>query len=366
MTILRFISDEELRNAVERDKKELDSCVENKLSKSTLVLAGSIIEAILVDCFLAFPHPDVTPEQLLTTNLAQLIDWAEQDGWLTQRTRELSTIIKNYRNIIHPGREYRLKEKVDSNSALVAAKLVDIIIQEISENYAKKLGYTAEQAIHKVGIDPTCMSIFPHMIDKMVKVERIKLFKAIPSICNEQTFGDGYTYTATQIESFIKLHDLLKGEIPENVLKVEVHGVYDYIHNESKEDALFHLRFYKSNLEVLEPDQLDSVLSYLLSILVTGDSELLQLIYDWGICSELGKFLNNDRGKERIKNVIKQRLGRDDVDGDDEFLHIMGEHILDTIKYDLAKTVVKDIQKMNWYQSANRWAEILDESIVPF
>lgn len=113
MSDFNFISDDQLRIVVERDKKELDSCLKNQLCKSTLLLAGSIIETILVDYFLAFGKTGSTPAQILNSDLATLVSWAESDGLISSRTKEISTVIRNYRNLIHPGREYRLKERID-------------------------------------------------------------------------------------------------------------------------------------------------------------------------------------------------------------------------------------------------------------
>ena len=53
---------------------------------------------------------------------------------------------------------------------------MEIIAEEIGENYAKRLGYTAEQAIKKVKLDPSSSAIFSHIVDKMTPVERMKLF----------------------------------------------------------------------------------------------------------------------------------------------------------------------------------------------
>ena len=114
MADFRFISDEQLRITVERDKKELDACLSQHVNKSALLLAGSIIEAILVDYFLAFPRAGQTAAATLDTNLAKLIEWAEQDGLISPRTKEISTVIRNYRNLIHPGRDIGCRRRLTS------------------------------------------------------------------------------------------------------------------------------------------------------------------------------------------------------------------------------------------------------------
>lgn len=54
MSHLHYISDDVLRQMIERDRRELSGCLQNGLYKSTILLAGSVIEAVLVDYFLAF------------------------------------------------------------------------------------------------------------------------------------------------------------------------------------------------------------------------------------------------------------------------------------------------------------------------
>lgn len=356
MTNFRFISDEQIRIAVERDKKELDICIEHQVCKSALVLAGSIIEAILVDYFLAFPKPDTTSAQILKSDLATLIDWAEQDNLVSKRTKEISTVIRGYRNLIHPGKEYRLKEKVDIHSAIVAANLVEIVTQEIAENYAKRLGYTAQQAINKVRIDPSCVSLFPHIISKMAKVEREKLFKSIPELCVYD-----YDITETIVESFIKLHQALKSNISQDVLISETQRVYDSIHNSTKRDALFLLRFFNDDLNMLETDKKESVISYLFSMLETGDSDDLELLYDWLIFMPVGKQFN-EQYLEKLTSIVFRRLQNSSTDGNKEFLQVFCEQILSEVSFKYSDALIKKLRETRYFRDASSWADYIEKN----
>lgn len=356
MTNFRFISDEQIRIAVERDKKELDICIEHQACKSALVLAGSIIEAILVDYFLAFPRSNTTSEQVLKETLSNLIDWAEQDHLISKSTKEISTVIRGYRNLIHPGKEYRLKEKVDINSATVAAKLVEIVTQEIAENYAKRLGYTAEQAVNKVKLDPSCVSLFPHIISKMARIERIKLFKSIPDDCayDDNIYGE-------TVESFIKLHQSLKGNIPEEILNSEVQQVYERIHNSSRRDALFFLRFFNDDLNLLEPDQKESVISYLFSILEKGNSDDLDILYDWRIFTPVGKQFT-EKDLEKLKNIVFRRLQNSSNEGNKEFLRVFSEQVLSSVSYKDCGTLIAKIREAKYLRLASEWADYIEQN----
>lgn len=363
MTDLRFITDEQLRNMIERDKKELDRCLEHQLCKSTLLLAGSIIEAILVDFFLAFPRSTSTPKQVLVANLATLIEWAHQDNLITSRTKELSTVIRNYRNLIHPGREYRLEEKVDIHTATVAASLVEIITQEIAENYAKRLGYTAEQTINKVRLDPSCASIFPHVIDTMAPVERIKLFRSIPGM--HQTGED----VDAVVESFIKLHALLKDSIPQEIVITEAAQVYEYIRNRSRIETIFYLRFFANNLDTLENDQREAVITYLLSMLKDGNRDELLLCRKWKIYGQVGQFLNSEDGLKRLFEIAKERLysfalKSEEDKAEDIFLSVVHSQILlPKMSTDKMAAIANMLRELSWPDKAFEWASYLE---MPF
>jgi len=359
MTDFRFIADEQIRATIERDKKELDNCLEHQLYKSALILAGSIIEAILVDYFLVFPRQNFTNEQILRATLSDLIDWAAEDDLITKQTKELSTVIREYRNLIHPGKEYRLKERVDVYTANVASNLLEIIAREISENYAKKLGYTAEQAIHKVQLDPTSTAIFPHIIKKMSPTEREKLFKRIPIICISGEVTD------TTINSLMELHQALKKHIRQDTWSMEVLCAYDYVHNNKQKDALFYLRFFSGDLDLLESDQKDSVMVYLLNIFETGDEECLSYLYDWQIFRPMSKFFNDEEEQKRLRKYIDQRLEKSPSTGDDEFLKILCDHILVSVDYGYIETLIKDLSKKFRRTSAKTWSEFISEN-YPF
>src|SRR4051794_31700612 len=86
-------------------------------------------------------------------NLSQLIDELAKSGVITSKTKELSSVIRHFRNLIHPGRMMRLDERVDGESATIAASLVNIIVDELSRAFSKAYGLTADQLIEKLRIN---------------------------------------------------------------------------------------------------------------------------------------------------------------------------------------------------------------------
>lgn len=336
MTEMRFISDDQLRRLIERDRKELEGCLVADLHKAALVLAGSIIEAILVDYYLAFPRPDKSSRETVDANLASLIDWAQQDGLISPRTKEISTVIRNYRNLIHPGRELRLQERVDAHTAQVAKSLVEIIIDEIAENYSQKLGYTADQAIQKVRLDPGASAILSHIVKTMQPPERAKLFRLIPSVCAQDSDDI--------VETFVVLHNCLKPVVPDSLFRAEAAMVYKRIRSNAQRDALFLLRFFRNDAQLLADAQREAVTDYLLDVLRHGRDSELRLYDYWGVFEWLTRVLDSKEGGERLWKVVPLR----------------SEAAIDIeAKEEVTKTFLQIIARITW-----SWGSEADEEFL--
>lgn len=72
-----FITDEKLRAALRADYREMTACVANEAWKAVYVLAGSLVEAILVDYLQTSGHNSPDP---LKMTLGELITAAKSAG----------------------------------------------------------------------------------------------------------------------------------------------------------------------------------------------------------------------------------------------------------------------------------------------
>ncbi len=172
MPELNFISDEKFRNSLESDLNELQLCMSMEAWKAAHVLAGSIIEAVLADYLVSINYNTVNP---LSLTLDQLIGTCKNEGIISQRTAELSNVIKSYRNLIHPGRQVRLEECVDENTANISKSLIEIVVKEVSVRKMNDYGYTAEQIVDKLDRDPSVTTILGHLINSVNTIERRRL-----------------------------------------------------------------------------------------------------------------------------------------------------------------------------------------------
>jgi hypothetical protein len=157
-----FITDEALRTALREDYKEMVRCAEANAWKAVHVLAGSLIEAVLVD-YLVGTAKQKKPDPL-SMGMGDLITACKKAGILSKKSADLSSALKEYRNLIHPGRAKRLGEQADREGALVAESLVRLIVGEVAAKQASERGLTAEQISRKFATDPSALNIAEHLL----------------------------------------------------------------------------------------------------------------------------------------------------------------------------------------------------------
>jgi hypothetical protein len=164
-----YITIEDFRHSLESDYTELCSSIEFNNIKAAHVLAGSIVEAVIIDSIIS--EGILQKEKALKLDLHDAIEKAQTAGIISKKTYDLSSVIRDYRNLIHPGRIIRLNEKISANSAYVAKALVDIVIDEISTKRRQTYGYTAEQILSKISKDSSVDAILLHLLKGMNNTE---------------------------------------------------------------------------------------------------------------------------------------------------------------------------------------------------
>lgn len=176
--VFDFITDEEFRSVLESDYAEMRVCIENGAWKAVHVLAGSIIEAVLVDYLVGAKKTKPDP---LGMSLGQLIDACTKTGVLSEKAGELSSALKSYRNLIHPGRSVRLNESADGDGAVVAHALVSIIVRDVAASQQEQYGLTAEQIVRKFESDPSALGISELLLKdaREQEIDRV-LLKVLP------------------------------------------------------------------------------------------------------------------------------------------------------------------------------------------
>ena len=180
-SFLNFITDEHFREFLIADYAELKTCLKNGAWKSVHVLAGSIIEAVLVDYLLADKPAGWSDEKILEMQLGKLID-ACKAKVLTDTTVHLCEVVREYRNLIHPGKLKREAQTVSEDGAKVADSLVRIVVKDVAKKKNETYGPTAEQILEKIESDPrTVKIVLPALVKKTNETELNRLLdKMLP------------------------------------------------------------------------------------------------------------------------------------------------------------------------------------------
>lgn len=133
---LAFISDNDLRDSIRLDLSTATSALHNGEWKAATVLAGSAAEALLLWAISATPDlsnvagkPKGPPDEW---GLGGYIAVAESLGLIKRATAQQTTLAKDFRNLIHPGRAQRLGETCDKGAALTALAAVELIVRDLS------------------------------------------------------------------------------------------------------------------------------------------------------------------------------------------------------------------------------------------
>ena len=264
---LSFISDDRLREMIERDAEELSVCLQHNAGKAAIVMTGSIIEAVLVDYFLAMRPSKRSEKDVLNAGLWQLIEWAEIDGFISSQVKSLAEVVRNYRNLIHPGIEYRRKQPADMDTADIARSLLHMIVEAIGDKYAETRGPTPEQVLFRIVSDPSFVSTGEHVVSEMLPVDRVRLFRAIPGTALKNLTE------LNIISRLVKIHDVLKGRVGWRELEAGLATAYARWLSGPRVAGVIYLNFFLTHLSRLGGDKQTAVESYLLEIMEKCEPE---------------------------------------------------------------------------------------------
>lgn len=133
-----FIQSDELQKIIERDYQELQRAYIAKCWKSTIILSGGSIEAILIDllqqnlsdALSSLSAPKDT--DITKWDLSDLIKVSVELKLLSPSIDKLSHSVREYRNLIHPGNEIRNKLVIEEEEAKIAIEILNILHRELA------------------------------------------------------------------------------------------------------------------------------------------------------------------------------------------------------------------------------------------
>jgi hypothetical protein len=166
-----FITGDEFRESLKADEKELRSAISAHAYKTVHVLAGSIVEAMLADALAGTDFEKRSKKKVTELMLSDLVDGARQEHILSDAIADLCSAVREFRNLIHPGRVIRLQTRVTADGANIAASLIEVIAGELADRRAASYGLTAEQIVTKLESDATKLHILPDVLRAASEIE---------------------------------------------------------------------------------------------------------------------------------------------------------------------------------------------------
>jgi hypothetical protein len=175
MPTFDFIADEQFRRVLEADREEMQRCADSTCWKAVHVLAGSIIEAVLLDHLVSNGH--MTKTAALKADLGKAVELALAKTIISERVHGLSSVAREYRNLVHPGRSIRTAESPSAHSSHIVMSLLEMILEEIGSAQRTGSGYTAEQVVSKVERDSSVRGILKHLVRDINEQETERLLQ---------------------------------------------------------------------------------------------------------------------------------------------------------------------------------------------
>jgi hypothetical protein len=145
-----FITDPNLREVLHRDIGEVERALHNGEWKAATVLAGSVIEALLLwacqsqaDLAVVIIAANAVvdagrlkktpPSNIERWDLSELVAVTHELGLITASTRDAANLCREYRNLIHPGRAQRVSAECHRGTAYSSVGAMEAIAVDLGK-----------------------------------------------------------------------------------------------------------------------------------------------------------------------------------------------------------------------------------------
>ena len=133
-----FLANPELAALIQRDYMELREIHQAQCWKAAIILAGGIIEAILMAAIQQDNGTSSAKEGSHSAvdkwPLSKLIKVSVERGLVSSAIEKLSHAVREYRNIVHPGNEIRKSLKFGPEEANIALEVIHILHRELASS----------------------------------------------------------------------------------------------------------------------------------------------------------------------------------------------------------------------------------------
>ena len=302
-----FITDEHFRKSLSEDQRELQSGLATESWKSVHVLAGSIVEAVLTE-YLVVSGVRPSGKDPLSMTLGEVVIACQNDGVLDKSTTALCEVVKDYRNLIHPGRMKRLQQQVTREGAHIASNLVTLIARAVAEKRKQTFGPTAEQILRKLESDQHALAVIPQLLRATKEHERLRLVKSLlPDAC--LNLSQAPSADAQILASMREAYRRILDTVPLNEQVLIASKFAKMVREESSQDieAYGESFFRCEDIRLLEANDAEITIKYLLNRIEQplGMSDGLSRLLA-GITQYVGKDILERFSDTLIRLVMRQ------------------------------------------------------------
>lgn len=288
-----YIESPDIRKSLTSDYSEMRHCMDIEAWKISQVLAGSIVECLLID-YLASQAEGAGAKDPLKIDLADAIARCRSSGAISDRTADLCAVVRSYRNLIHPGRMIRLQEKAPSRASCdIAMALIELIVEDIAKTRRSSVGLTAEQIVSKVVRDSRCLNILKHLLEDVREPQKVRLLTELfPEAYFVHADDEDDPFTSDRIASAYRVtFDLASDQL--KVLAVDIFVRIVREDDEEKIDAYRRAFFRSGDLAHVNSQHRAMVKEHLL-----GSGGMNYDFMDLKVIEDIGPYLEpQDVGK---------------------------------------------------------------------
>lgn len=312
-----FVGDRNFQHILKRDFGEVQKCIEIGANKAAIVISGSILETILTDYFSENLPEGKTRTNILSLGMNDLLELAVQENVISQSDNNLATVLKTYRNFIHPGREIRSTETLDNTTTKMGQSILELLLTKIEKKYKERFIHTAEEILDKLDEDWNFNSVFGLAITKLSNLEKVKLFDELVEVEIElKEKYEGFAYlNESKTEpvypniEFVKDRTLeLIPLLPQEILMEKLIDLRDSITKGESIESVAKYNLLHEQLGHLNNADQEFIVIYMLSTYSSILEDSRNLFHD-RTYSTIGKYIHTEKGVAAIKELVMFCIG---------------------------------------------------------
>jgi hypothetical protein len=155
--LLQFVSDPGVKDQLRADLDELHNCMECRQWKASIVFVGSLIEAVL------YHHIEGTEPiraqiagfDKRSVGLSDLLHWARKYGVIDNNLFKLADSIRDYRNLIHPRVQKRMKVQVTEYLVQVGYGVLLEVVRQVNLKHRTLLNAEIKTIVSEI-VESVC------------------------------------------------------------------------------------------------------------------------------------------------------------------------------------------------------------------